>query len=495
VDTGLSPIDPDAVDLQKHPRVTEVQWYRSTLHAGDILYIPQYWWHQLQGQGSPSVAVSMWIQSFQFDSRYTVSDSMVVETTAQFEEFLKDEPATITCLPGQYAFGRISTRLGNASEYAKNADTRPTMPPAGITAKISLSQTIPNTTVPAVMLGTAKLGDDAEAVITAALTVGYRGFDSGAIRGYSEATLGRVLQESGLARDKFFITAKLNPRDHGYDSTLTSVRASLDDLKTDYVDLLLIHTPYCDLAEDGTCIEGPTLWRDSWRAFEDLHAEGIARQLGVSNFEVSELEHLLSFATVKPALVQNWFDPLHRDRPVRQWCRANNVGFQAYSVLGSAWKEDGALVNPVLTDKRVISMAFGKMRSPAQVVLRWAMQSGVGVIVGAKSVEHLTLDLSLGDFELSTAEVKIINRLGHNAKAFATSDDCLAQRCAKRWTACEKASACATCEKSCENVDSDDEYIRCSEACVGGKGEAAVEAMQGLLKCFRYCLRFDATDK
>jgi diketogulonate reductase-like aldo/keto reductase len=262
----------------------------------------------------------------------------------------------------------------------------------------------------------------------------------------------------------------------------------------------LIHAPACELDVDEVCAEGPMVWRDTWMAMEALRAEGVAKHLGVSNFEVDDLDQLLTFATVAPAVVQNWFDPLHRDRAVRKWCRANKVGFQAYSVLGSGWTDDGAPVNPVLTNQAVIGIAKEKQRSVAQVVLRWAMQSGVGVIVGARSREHLSHDLSLGDFYLSESQMKGINGLSHKKKkpaadsgeapAYTDSDDCLSKRCAGQWEGCETAAPCAVCEHSCENDASDAGYVTCCEACVAGKEPAVVSAMQKLLKCFNYCLRF-----
>lgn len=232
VDNGLSPIDPDAIDLARYPRVSEVQWYHGKLETGDILYIPQFWWHQLRGSGSPAIAISLWFQSFNFDARFTVPDHEVVATANEFERYVSEEPDSIVCTPGAHAFGRLADTLGNETEFAKLEDPRPQLPPDNTPIKIPITTTIPKTPVPALMLGTARLGDRAEEVLKMALDIGYRGFDSGATDGYSEATLGRVLAESGVPRSDLFITAKLNPKDHGYDRALASVRESLTALQT-----------------------------------------------------------------------------------------------------------------------------------------------------------------------------------------------------------------------------------------------------------------------
>jgi mannose-6-phosphate isomerase-like protein (cupin superfamily) len=230
VASGLSPIDPDAINLTSHPRVAEVEWHHGELRAGDILYIPQYWWHQLEGSGAPGTAISLWFQSFNFDANLTVPDDLVVASTAEFEALVDTAPETIACRPGAFAFSQVIGHLGNSTEYASNMDQRPQLPPS---TTIPISRTIPGTVVPAVMLGTARLEGRAEEVIKTALDVGYRAFDSGAITGYSETSLGQVLAESAVPRTELFITTKLNPRFHGYDSTLASFRESLAALQTE----------------------------------------------------------------------------------------------------------------------------------------------------------------------------------------------------------------------------------------------------------------------
>jgi diketogulonate reductase-like aldo/keto reductase len=140
-------------------------------------------------------------------------------------------------------------------------------------------------------------------------------------------------------------------------------------------------------------------WRDSWRAFEQLKESGFVRTIGVSNFDLAELEELLRLATVPPAVVQNWFDPFHQDREVRHLCADHGVVYQGYSVLGNGWVDDGlADVSPVLGSELVAHIAKRYSVSAAQVVLRWAYQESVATIVRTTNRLHLAESLDIFNF-------------------------------------------------------------------------------------------------
>eukprot|EP00966_Prymnesium_polylepis_P110479 2556090-Prymnesium_polylepis.1 len=118
---------------------------------------------------------------------------------------------------------------------------------------------------------------------------------------------------SGFDRAKLFLTSKLHPRDLGEQATLDAFPNSLRRLNTTYLDAFLLHYPHCF---GNLCAKEPQgTWRESWRALEQLHAEGRVRAIGVSNFSPQELEELIAHSKVKPHLVQSWMDPLHQVSP------------------------------------------------------------------------------------------------------------------------------------------------------------------------------------
>lgn len=152
---------------------------------------------------------------------------------------------------------------------------------------------------------------------------------------YLEEELGHAIDEAGANRSRLFLMSKLHPRDLGEASTLAAFPTSLRRLRTDYMDAFLLHYPRCfgELCAGRTDPAGD--WRGSWRALEALYDSGAVRAIGVSNFAPSELSELLSWARVRPHLVQSWMDPLHQERPLRALCADAGVTFQAYSSLGT----------------------------------------------------------------------------------------------------------------------------------------------------------------
>jgi diketogulonate reductase-like aldo/keto reductase len=264
-------------------------------------------------------------------------------------------------------------------------------------------------TMPVVGFGCA--GQLSRGPIGLALEQGYRLFDtSQATEWYLEAELGEALRASSVPRSELFITTKLHPRDLGESSTLEAFPASLKRLHTEYVDAFLLHYPRCFGSLCGGKEPAGT-WRDSWRALEALHDRGQARSIGVSNFDERELAQLLGMARVRPHLVQSWMDPLQQARGLRALCHKHGVLFQAYSTLGTQWAGQGVRLNPVLKHPVIIRIAKQLGRSPAQVALRWALQSGAAVIPRSTKAKNMRANLELFDFELSAAQMADIDAL------------------------------------------------------------------------------------
>jgi diketogulonate reductase-like aldo/keto reductase len=234
--------------------------------------------------------------------------------------------------------------------------------------------------IPQVGLGVWQIGrgEPTRHAVVAALRHGYRHIDTARIYG-NEADVGEGIRASGIAREQIFVTTKLWNEDQGYDSALYAFDASLARLKMDYIDLYLIHWP----------VRGKRL--DSWRALEKLHQERRARAIGVSNYLRPHLEELLAHARTVPAVDQVELSPFLQQRDMREVCGAHGILVESYS--------------PLTHGRRLNHPAVGKIakrisRTPAQVLLRWAVQQGLVVLPKSAHEARIVENAALFDFEL-----------------------------------------------------------------------------------------------
>ncbi|KAK3245201.1 hypothetical protein CYMTET_45217, partial [Cymbomonas tetramitiformis] len=228
------------------------------------------------------------------------------------------------------------------------------------------------TLMPTIGFGTAGMGCGlSKRAVTSALKAGYRHIDTAqAHEWYCEEKVGEAIAASGIPREDLFIVTKQHPRDHGFERTKEMFQSSLTNLHTDYIDLMHLHYPQCW----GTLCAGSQpsgTWRDAWRALEELYHAGQVRALGVSNFSPQELSQLLEIATVRPAVVQSHSDPLRPNWELQRMCKEEGIVFTAYSSLGT--QHGFSRPNPVLNSPVIKAVGEGVSKSPAQVVLRWAL--------------------------------------------------------------------------------------------------------------------------
>ena len=265
------------------------------------------------------------------------------------------------------------------------------------TAKIelhSLADTVeiaPGVRMNRLGLGTyrAEEGPDVEGEIRYGLSIGYRTIDTAALYG-NEDSVGRMVHESGLSREEVFVTTKLWNTEQGYDSALRAFDASLEQLGFDYVDLYLIHWPIAEKM------------RDTWRAMEEIHASGRARAIGVCNFLVHHLERLAEFATVLPALDQFEHHPRLRQPDLLEYCVEHGITAQAWAPI---------MRGRVLLIPEIVEIAQAHDKSPAQVSIRWILQHGVTTIPKSIHERRIAQNADVYDFELSDAEMAIIDSL------------------------------------------------------------------------------------
>src|SRR5215831_11262757 len=209
-----------------------------------------------------------------------------------------------------------------------------------------------------------------------ALSVGYRHVDTAAFYG-NEEEVGRAVRESGVARDEVFVVTKLWNSDQGYASAIRACNDSLARLALDYVDLYLIHWP-----EPGRRLE-------SWRALVELRAQGKCRSIGVSNYTIAHLKELMAHSKVAPAVNQVEFSPFLYQRDLLEFCRSHAIQLEAYCPLTRGRK----LRDPVL-----VSVAQRHGKTPAQILLRWALQHEVAVIPKSEQPARIDENGALFDF-------------------------------------------------------------------------------------------------
>jgi 2,5-diketo-D-gluconate reductase A len=247
--------------------------------------------------------------------------------------------------------------------------------------------------IPQLGLGTAGPGDEeTRRRVQEALGLGYRLIDTAARYG-NEVGVGQGIADSGVPREEVFVGTKLRGADHGYESTKRALEASLRRLGLDYVDLYLIHWPL------------PRLDRyvESWRAMENLLAEGKTRSIGVSNFLAEHLDRLAADTRTVPAINQIELHPRLPQREQREDNARRGIIVQSWSPLERA----GAVLHePVLAR---IGSRYGK--TPVQVILRWHVQLGLVPIPKSGNVDRLRQNLEVFDFELGEADLAEIAAL------------------------------------------------------------------------------------
>lgn len=253
--------------------------------------------------------------------------------------------------------------------------------------------------IPCVGFGTWQTpdGEVAVASVKTALEAGYRHIDTASAY-ENEKSVGIAVRESGIAREDIFVTSKLFNPDHGYDKTMRAFDASMQELGFDYLDLYLIHWP--------NPIHFRNSWKEanagSWRAFEELHAAGRIRSIGVSNFRPHHLIALLETANVVPMVNQIRLCPGDVHKETVDFCRRYDILLEAYSPLG---------LGRIMDVARVQQIADRHGKSAAQIALRWSLQKGFLPLPKSVTPERIRQNIELFDFELSGEEMFAIDHV------------------------------------------------------------------------------------
>ena len=232
---------------------------------------------------------------------------------------------------------------------------------------------------------------DTAEVVTRALETGYRHVDTAAAY-RNEAGVGHALRASGLDRREVFVTTKCWNDDQGYEQARRALRASLDRLELDFVDLYLIHWP----------APSRGLYIETWKAFIELQAEGLARSIGVSNFQPEHLDRIVEETGVTPVVNQVELHPRFQQAGLRREHADRGIATEAWSPLA----QGQALDDPVIT-----ALAERHGRTPGQIVIRWHLQLRNVVIPKSATPERIEENFDVFGFHLSDADMAEIGRL------------------------------------------------------------------------------------
>jgi 2,5-diketo-D-gluconate reductase A len=253
--------------------------------------------------------------------------------------------------------------------------------------------------IPILGFGVFQITDPAECErsVVDAIQTGYSHIDTAASYQNEEA-VGRGIKQSGVAREKLFITTKLWIQRNGYEDTLKAFENSLKRLQLDYIDLYLIHQPFGDVYGE-------------WRAMEELYQQGKVRAIGVSNFHPDRIMDLMIHNKITPAVNQIEVNPFQQQVDTQKFLQDNSVQVEAWAPFAEGR-------NNIFQNELLLSIAAKHQKSVAQVILRWLLQRGIIALSKTTRNERMLENISVFDFELSTEDMVAITTLDTKTSSF-----------------------------------------------------------------------------
>lgn len=244
--------------------------------------------------------------------------------------------------------------------------------------------------------------EECERCVLDALKVGYRHIDT-AQSYFNEEEVGSAIKKSGVPREEIFLTTKVWIEHYGYEQAKASVTESLRKLKTDYLDLVLLHQPFSDAY-------------GAWRALEELYDEGKIRAIGISNFYADRMVDFASFNRIKPMVNQMETHIFNQQKSLKEWTDKYDIRLEAWAPFGEG--RGGTFDNPVISQ---IGEKYEK--TAAQVMLRWNIQRGVVVIPKSTHIERMEENFDVFDFVLSDEDMADITALDKCESSFFSHQD------------------------------------------------------------------------
>lgn len=284
--------------------------------------------------------------------------------------------------------------------------------------------------MPILGLGTWKSApNEVYKAVKEAIRIGYRHIDCAAVYGNEEG-VGKAIDEAIAAgivsREELWITSKLWNNAHGEENVLPALEKTLSDLGLDYLDLYLVHWPIANqpdkpsarTAADFRTLEEVPL-TDTWRGMEQAKEQGLARHIGVSNFNAKQLTELIEGGTVVPEMNQVELHPYLQQSQLVTFCENRGIHLTAYSPLGSSDRPAGmkAEDEPVLLeDAAIMSMAEKKKASPAQILISWSIHRGIAVIPKSVNPKRLKENFAAANLKLTPEEMQQIEALNRDRR-------------------------------------------------------------------------------
>ncbi len=259
--------------------------------------------------------------------------------------------------------------------------------------------------IPSVGFGVFKIedGDEVYSAVLKAIQSGYRLIDTAAIYGNEEG-VGRAIKDSGVKREDLFITTKLWNADQGYEKAKDAFNSSLKKLGLDYLDLYLIHWPGLD----------KDLYMQSWKALVELHKDQKVRAIGVCNFHIHHLKHLLENSEIAPVINQIELHPRMNQKAIRDYCKEQNIIVEAWGPLMQGKK--------ALDDSLFVELGEKYGKTPAQVILKWHHQNEVLAIPKSVTPSRIEENIDIFDFAVSQEDMEKIDNYNTNERLSADPD-------------------------------------------------------------------------
>lgn len=244
--------------------------------------------------------------------------------------------------------------------------------------------------------------DDCERCVMDALKTGYRSIDT-AQSYFNEEQVGSAIKKSGVPREDIFLTTKVWLEHYGFEETKASVLESMRKLKTDYLDLCLLHQPFAD-------------YYGAWRALEELYESGKIRAIGISNFYPDRMVDIASFARIRPMVNQVEVHPFNQQITAKSYMDKYDIQMEAWAPFGEG--RSGLFENEIL---KTIGRKYGK--TPAQVMLRWHIQRGVVALPKTTHIERMQENLDVFDFVLDESDMQTVAEMDTGKSLFFSHYD------------------------------------------------------------------------
>ena len=258
--------------------------------------------------------------------------------------------------------------------------------------------------IPQLGLGVYKVAQDiADTLVIKAIEAGYRRFDTAALYD-NELEVGSGIRKSGLPRSEVFVTTKIWNDRQGYENALEAIDESLDRLKLDYVDMLMIHWP----------VPSQDKYVDTWRAFQEVLKDGRVKGIGVSNFQPAHLDKLAASSSIVPSINQVELNPGFQQEQVRHYNANHGIATEAWSPIGRG---------KFGQDPSLLAIAANHGKSVSQVIIRWHIQLGNLVIPKTSNPDRLVENIDVFDFELTQGEMTLIAGLETGQRYGISPDD------------------------------------------------------------------------